>query len=116
MGAIRKVTRLAAGLCLICVPIIAGARPSQARIVRKPPFRAVIIAVKCVPNDGYDRIPKPELARVWRHLSPPDIARAKRLQLTFRPPPASALCANPAELPRVARKIAPRGSEDVPLC
>ena len=111
----QKLARLLLGLSLVSVPLIADAWSSQADAMRTPISVAVTTASNCAWGSDFDRgRPETEPAIVPARLLPAD-ADSDRMVLT-RPHAEAGLYSNPADFPRLARKVAPPGADDLPFC
>jgi len=111
---LQKLARLLLGLSLVSVPLVANGW-NQADAVLTPISVAVATASNCAWGSDFDRgRPQTELASMPVQPLPADATLDHRV--VNRPRAEAELYRNPADLPRLARKIAPPGSADLPFC
>ena len=111
----QKLARFALVLSLVSLPLVINAWQSRAGSWRIPLSAAVTMASHCVWGaDCESPLPKPDLAHLPVRLLPPDL-RSDHVPLPSARAEAG-LYSNPADLPRLARKVAPPGADDVPFC
>jgi hypothetical protein len=110
----QKLARLLLGLSVVSVPLITSAW-GRAGVMRTPISVAVTTASYCAWGRDCDcSRPKTELASMPVRPLPSDATLDRRL--LSRPQAEVGLYSNPADLPRLARKIAPPRPADPPFC
>ncbi|HLH75704.1 MAG TPA: hypothetical protein VKV28_02755 [Candidatus Binataceae bacterium] len=110
---LQNLTRLLLALSLVSVALLPSER-TGVRMLCSPRGVAVTTASKCVCEDCANTVSNTDFANARARLMPIGEILS-RPPLILRPRPEPGLFANPIDLPRLARRMAPPGADNAPF-
>lgn|GEM_PF-2820370 len=111
---LQNLTRLLLVLSLVSVALLRHTEHTGASTLCSPQGVAVVTASKCACEDSAGISLSADFAKAPARLVPA-IEILSHVPLTLRARPESGLYANPIDLPRLARRIAPPGADNLPF-